>query len=78
MNRALTTLLVTEVLDRVGDVHLLAADPCLLEAPVQDASRWSDKRVAVLVLAVAGLLADQDNVRMPRALSHHRLGRAFP
>jgi hypothetical protein len=44
---------------------------------VEDAARGADERMALDVLAVAGLLADHHHLGVLRALAEHGLGRAF-
>ena len=52
--------------------------PGALEPLVQDAPRRTHERVALDVLAVAGLLADQHQPGVARALAEHRLGGVLP
>jgi hypothetical protein len=78
VDAALAPELVAEMLDRVGDVDVVARDPRSLESLVEDLSGRAHERVALDVLAVAGLLTDQHQVRVPGTLAHHRLGGALP
>ena len=75
---ALAAQLPLEVLDRVGDVEVLAIDPRRLERAVEQASRRPDERQSLLVLLVAGLLADQHHARVRVAGAEHRLGGVGP
>jgi hypothetical protein len=67
-----------EVLDRVGQVDLLALDLGALERPREDAAGRPDEGLALDVLAVAGLLADQHQLRLAQAGAEDRLGRVSP
>ena len=69
MDPALAPRLVAEVLDRVGDVDVVAGDAGPLEAPVEHRAGGADERVALDVLAVAGLLADEHQRARARAPS---------
>ena len=50
----------------------------LLQPSVKDPPGRPHERVPLAILAVAGLLADQHDVCMPRALAHHALGSSLP
>src|SRR5438270_12895532 len=78
MDPALAPELVAEMLDRIGDVDVIASDPGALEPLVEDLAGRAHERVTLEVLAVAGLLSDQHQMCAPRALAHHGLGRPFP
>jgi len=67
-----------EVLDGVGHVDAAARDAGGLQALVEDAAGGSDERLALDVLAVAGLLADQHHRGLPRAVAEHGLRRVLP
>ncbi len=64
-----------EVLHRIGDIGALAVDAGIAERPVEHASGRSDEGLAGQVLAVAGLLAHEDEVRGRQAFAEHHLGR---
>jgi hypothetical protein len=64
-----------EVLHDVRDVHGRAIDAGLGQRLVQQASRGTDERLAGDVLAVAGLLPHQHQLRALAALAEHGLGR---
>jgi hypothetical protein len=66
-----------EVLHRVGDVHLSSIDTCGLEAFVKQRTSRSDKRLPLLVFAIAGLLSYQENSGMGSAFPKDDL-RCFP
>ena len=67
-----------EVLHRVRDVRLRAIDSGLVHGLVQDAAGGPHERVALPVLDVAGLLADEHNAGARVALPEDRLGRVLP
>lgn len=58
-------------LDDVGDEHLLAGQPGLLEQPVEQASGVAHERAAAAILAGPGRLADEDDRRLHAALPRH-------
>ncbi len=62
---------------RVGDVHVIAVDAGLGERANQELAGGADKRAAGQILAVAGLLADEDHIRFGRTLAEDRLRGAF-
>ena len=62
-----------EVLDRVGDVDLVAVDAGGGERLVEQAPRGADERMALFVLLVAGLLADEHDARVTRPLAEDGL-----
>jgi hypothetical protein len=74
----LTAGLVAEVLDGVGDVHLLAGDPGALEALVEHSAGRSDERMTLDVLSIPGLLSDQHEPGATGTLAHHTLRRTLP
>ena len=69
----LAAQLPLEVLDRVGDVEVLAVDARRLERAVEEASGRPDEGQPLLVLLVARLLADQHHPRVRVAGAEHRL-----
>ena len=66
--------LMLEMFDRVGDEHFLARNTRLCQCLVKDTPRWTDERLAGKVFLVAGLLANQHQMRMAAAFAGHRLG----
>jgi hypothetical protein len=66
-----------EMLHSVGDVHLSSIDACGLEAFVKQLTSWSDERLPLLIFAIAGLFAHQENSGMTSAFPEHDL-RRFP
>src|SRR5213594_3318140 len=72
---ALATLLELEVLDRVGDVELLARQTRFGECPNEHLARRPDERGALEIFLVARLLADEHDARVGRAAAEHGLGR---
>ena len=67
-----------EMLDRIGDVDLLAIDACLLQRAVEHQAGRTHERFAGKVFLVAGLLADQHHLRILRAFAEHGLRRRLP
>ena len=65
---ALAAHLMLEMLHRVGDENLRAGDPRFRQGPVEDLPGGPDERLAGKVFLVAGLLANQHQVRMRGAL----------
>jgi hypothetical protein len=78
VDAALPARLVPEVLDEVRDVDLAAVDARLLERAVEEGAGRPDERDALAILAVPGLLADEDRPRTRRALAGNRLDRISP
>ena len=68
----------TEMLDDVRDERGLSVDAGDLQGVRKDPARRADERVALDVLLVARLLADEHQRGRHRALPEHRLGRPFP
>src|SRR5436190_9759459 len=62
-----------EVLDDVRHVDLAPVDPGFLERLVQELPRRADERLALLVLLIAGLLADEHHLRLGGALAEDGL-----
>src|SRR4029079_12209686 len=69
----LAAWLPLEVLHRVRDVDVVLRDACLLERGVEDPPRGSDERMALLILLIARLLADEHEPRVRRAFAEDRL-----
>src|SRR5690606_36878701 len=59
VNAPLAARLPLEVLDRIGDVHLLARNASLVERAIQQCAGWTDEGMALLVFLVAWLLAHE-------------------
>jgi hypothetical protein len=66
-----------EMLDSIGDVHLSSIDPRGLEALVKKLTGRSDKRLSLLVFAIAGLFPHQEKSGMDSAFTKDDL-RRFP
>src|SRR5581483_212219 len=62
-----------EVLDGVRDVRRAAVDAGLVECAVEHLAGGADERLAGQVLLVAGLLADEHDLRARRARAEHGL-----
>src|SRR4051794_31370667 len=77
VDAALPAFLEPEVLDRVGEVDVRAVDAGALERLVELAPRRADERMALVVLAVAGRLADEHRARRLPALAEDRLRRVL-
>ena len=75
VDAALAAGLPFEVLDRVGDVGVGTLDAALAQGAIQEVAGRADERVALLVLLVPGLLADQGQERVRAALAEHGRGR---
>ena len=67
-----------EMLDRVGDVDAGAVDAGLGKRAVEQLAGRADERPAGEILLIAGLLADEHERRVARALAEHGLGRGLP
>src|SRR5262249_60054176 len=74
---ALAAHVVLEMLYRMGDEDLRARNSRVRQRTVEDASGRADERLAAEVFLVAGLLADEHDVRGPAALARHRLRCVF-
>jgi len=74
MDTSLPARFPTEVLDRVGDVHLVAIEPGIDEASVEQLPGWTDERMALEVLTVTRLLTDDHHPSRGGALAEHGLG----
>jgi len=77
MDPFLAAGLVMEMLDRVRNVDLAAIDRRALKCAVEDAAGRSNERVALAILAVAWLFADEQDARGGGSFSEHGL-RSFP
>ena len=66
-----------EMLDRVGDVDLLAVDADLLQGAVEHLAGRSNEWSAGEIFLVAGLLADQHQGCLLRGLRRTRSGSHF-
>src|SRR5205085_3549452 len=73
VDAALAARLPLEVLDDVGDVDLAPIDARVVERLVEKLPGRPDERLALQVLLVAGLLADEDDVRLRGALAEDGL-----
>jgi hypothetical protein len=66
------------MLDRVGDVHLIASNARRLQCGVEDSAGGTDERVAAPVFLVPGLLAHRHHGGGSRPFTANSLGREFP
>src|SRR5690242_11641331 len=73
VDAALAAGLPLEVLDDVRDVDLAAVDARVLEGLVEKLPGRADERLALEVLLVARLLADEENLGLRGALAEDRL-----
>ena len=71
----LAAQLELEMLDRVGEVELIAAPAELRQRAVEQGAGRADEGTSAQILLVARLLADQHQARIRRALAGHRLSR---
>jgi hypothetical protein len=67
----LAALFEFEMLDGVGDVHLVPIESGLLQRPIEQQAGRSDERSALPILLVSGLLPYERNGRPNRALAQH-------
>ena len=65
------------MLYRIGDIDLPAIDAGFVQRAVEHQPCRSHERFAGKVFLVAGLLADQHDLRGLRAFAEHGLGRVF-
>ncbi|VXC70677.1 hypothetical protein SPHINGO8AM_190046 [Sphingomonas sp. 8AM] len=77
VDAALAARLKLEVLDRVGDIGLLAGNPGRGEGAVEHLTGRSDERMAGEILLIAGLLTDEHHRRRHRAFAEHGLRRVL-
>src|ERR1044071_6829288 len=61
----------------IGNIHLVARDAGFSKRLVEHSTRRSDERMSLQVFHVAGLLADENDIRAFRAFAENRLGRVF-
>lgn len=73
MDTSLPARFPTEVLDCVGDVDLVAIEPGVGEASVEQLPGWTDERMALEVLTVTRLLTDDHHPSRGGALAEHGL-----
>ncbi len=66
------------MLDRVGDVHLLAVHAGFFQCAVEELPRPPDERMALEILLVPWLLADQHHLRVRVPFAENRLRRIGP
>jgi hypothetical protein len=78
MEAALAAPLPPKVLHHVGEIDLGTRDPSRLERVVENPPRRSDERMALDVLAVPGLLADEHEPRILLALATDGLRGLLP
>lgn len=73
MDSPLSPLLIFEVFDGVGDIAFAPIYPRLFQALGEENARGSDKRVSLDVLAIAGLLAYEEEPGIPGPLAKDEL-----
>jgi hypothetical protein len=73
VNAPFAALFEFEVFNYVGDVDVLAIDARLDQCLIQQMAGRSHKRPALLILLVAGLLADQHKASLFGTLAEDRL-----
>lgn len=78
VNATLAAWFPFEVLDYVGGVMPLAADAGFFQGSIQQFPGGSDKRTALQIFLIAGLLAHKHDFRMFRALTEYGLGARLP
>jgi hypothetical protein len=76
MNTTFAARFKLEVLDRVGEITVIAFDAGLLEAAIKQLSRRADERPAGQILFVAGLLSYEYDFRGFRTLPEDDLSGA--
>jgi hypothetical protein len=67
-----------KVLDRVGQVDRVSVDPRLGQGAIEHCPGRADERLPLTVLAIARLLADQDQLSLRRALPEDGLCGVLP
>lgn len=75
---ALAAQLELEVLDHVGHVHRAPIDADLGQHLVEQMAGRADERAPLTILAIAGLLADEEQFRVGGAFAEHGLRRLAP
>src|SRR5258706_1873178 len=75
---AFAARLPLEVLHRIGDVELRPVEARLMQRLVEDAPGGADERMALAVLDVPGLLADQHDACARTALAENGLRSVLP
>src|SRR5207249_9791108 len=78
VDATLATRLPLEVLDGIGDPDLVTVDAGLFEGLVEHAAGGSDEGFTGAVLVVAGLLADEHDLRVSRPLAKDGLRSELP
>ena len=73
----LSLRLPLEVLDRVGDIYLLARETRFGQSLVEHSARRPDERATGLVLEISGLFTDKDQNGIARPFAENRLRRVF-
>jgi hypothetical protein len=66
-----------EMLDRIGDVCVLARDSRFRKGLVEHTSRRSDERTSLAIFLIARLLANKHDVRLRRAFAEDGLRASF-
>ena len=66
------------MLDHIGDVDLGAVDASFLESLIEDSPCWADKRMALSIFLIAGLLAHKHDRGRRFSFSEDSLGGIFP
>ena len=64
--------------DDVCDVGLFAIDAGFFERLIEKLAGWTNERFSGQVFFVAGLLADEEDVRAPGAIAEDGLRSCFP
>jgi hypothetical protein len=77
MHASLAPLDPFEMLDRIGHIHVRARNIRVVESLVQYSPGWSDKRLALAIFHVTGLLANKYHGCLFRPLAEDGLCRAF-
>jgi len=77
VNPSFPTLLEFEVLHGIGHVNVSAIDCGIRQSPVEQSSRWSDKRMTLNIFLIAGLLTDHHDPRRRRTFAENGLRGMF-
>src|SRR5687767_11797803 len=67
-----------EMFDDVRDVCLFAINACFFQRFIEQATGWSNERLARQIFFIAGLFADKHHYRPARAFTEDGLRSAFP